>query len=191
MIRFTFKTKDGRNVPVFEPPPALTDEEREFLNLALRRKYGNERRPADSFYNCHGLCFISRLGWLGIIERGVKRLIVPGQINEIINFNAAQNDISVILKGNRFRRIYRINNREIDKLPPNIDVKLGDVLIYKELHGEKEFTNHSALVFQVTSEKGETRLIALSKFGKGGEYFHDYMDIPDEYGNIIEVWSDR
>lgn len=52
---------------------------------------------------------------------------------------------------------------------------------------------HVAVVIEVKRDfsKGTIEFLLLSKWGQAGEYIHREREVPDAYGTLTEVWSER
>jgi hypothetical protein len=192
-IIFKFKIRDGKEFPVYESMP-LPETQRQAIIKMLREKYGleSERKEADHRYNCHGMVFIGKLGWLDYI-RPEKRIIVYPVVNreknETSNYQTIMDDI---LRGNGFNRTCRLNNIEIDPLVGNEDIQIGDIAIYRDAREYGEEIQHSAIVVELKKlDNILTDFKVLSKIGPAGEYFHRFRAIPSQFGKIVEIWTDR
>jgi hypothetical protein len=193
--RFIFKTWDESAITVYEQLP-LPEHLANAYNDSLRRKYGiaNERKKADHRYNCHGLTFIGKHGWIVNGNSQNAPMLVTGESKKIEEIPDERDIIDIILNGNLLRRVRRLNNRDVDRLAGDEDIKIGDIAVYKDnLRGREEIL-HTALVVELRKLNISNKFCdikVLSKMGHGGEYFHSYWDVPIEFGLIIEFWTDR
>lgn len=190
---FTFKLKNLKEISVFS---GVKVEEGKIIELEkdLRKKLGKhtERRNADWTYNCHGLTFINKLGWIGLEDIFKEKvLIVPGQKEEVDESELV--DIEDMLTGNGLRLIKRFNNMYEDKFNGDEDVKEGDIAIYKSIRNMQEEIYHSGIIFRLCILNNKLdNVIVLSKFGHGGEYFHPLQSVGKMYdAEIAEIWTDR
>lgn len=177
--RFTFKTWGGKEIPVFgkiDIPETLIQA----INKLFRQKYGKtkERKSADSRYNCHGMTFVGRLGWISDIDTEKGHILITNSKGFIKDTTERKDIIEDILKGNHLHRGKRINNIKIDTLDGCEDIRIGDIVVYKDSIRGKE----GSKILNVE---------VLSKMGYGGEYFHLYNNVPQEFGLIVEFWTDR
>lgn len=193
--RFSFKTWDDKDIPVYEIG-MISEVQKEALNKRFIELYGteNQRKKADIRYNCHGMTFVGKLGWVGCYNSNEDKVLVYNTGIKTDNILAEQDAIEEILHGNKLRRTARINNLDLDNLSGE-DIKIGDIAIYKNIVESKETITHTAIVIEVAYgqlNKNEiNHLRVLSKMGPGGEYFHHFKTIPWEFGKIIEIWTDR
>lgn len=190
---FTFKLKNLKDIPVFSGVKVEEDKVAE-LEKDLRQKLGKhtERRSADWTYNCHGLTFINKLGWIGLEDIFKEKvLIVPGQREEVDESTLI--DIEDIIIGNGLRLIKRFNNMYEDKFNGDEDVKEGDIVIYKSVRDMQEEICHSGIIFRLCLLSNKlNNVTVLSKFGHGGEYFHQLQSVGKLYdAEIAEIWTDR
>jgi len=150
--RFSFKTKDGKEFPVYEinPMPGKPKPENfiKALNERLRKEYGpiNERKGPDSGYNCHGMTFIGKLGWVGLSQKEVSSIIIPNNTKSINEQLEEKDIIEEILKGNGLKKKIRINNIEKQNLKGDEDIEIGDIAIYRNSKRGREEITHSAVV---------------------------------------------
>lgn len=192
-LKFNFETRNGKKFPVYDfmsIPEGLI----EAINKRLRGKYGidNERRKADSGYNCHGMTFIGKLGWVGCLDFQESILIISNTNQNTKKLITDRDIIEEILDGNRLHKSFRLNNLDVDFLSGDEDVEIGDIVVYKDTRAHGEEILHTAMVVEVIkSNNNIVNLRVLSKMGLGAEYFHLFNNIPEEYGKIIEVWTDR
>jgi hypothetical protein len=195
MSRFKFVTLDGKHeIPVYsgEEIPAWKMDK---INQLLDTKYGLQRKRKDSDYryNCHGLTFINKLGWIGAIthQNGGSLFIEDWHRSQPENPDVL---IYKILGGNGFRLIYDFSNRDLDILKGNENIKIGDIVLYLNSSVGYESIGHSALVAEIFRRECDQRIITisvLSKMGHGGEYIHSYNDVLPAYGKRIQFWTDR
>lgn len=198
-VRFTFKLRNGQHIDVHDCSDIrVTSSKIDCAARKYREKYGieNQRKPPDLEYNCHGLTFISKLGWIGCLVQDEPKFINPFGCDKVTFKASPEPDIVAdIIRGNSLRLIRRLNNRRIEQLRGNEDIEIGDIVIYKDIRNKREVIEHSAVVIEVKKSEHELGKInsvrVLSKLAWAGEYFHPFCDVPDEYGNIIEFWTDR
>lgn len=195
-IRFKFKIRDGKEIPVYEGIPLIPDNNKiQAITKRFRDDYGinSERRKADYNYNCHGMTFIGKLGWVGcIIPQEDRNIIVPGATQRNKETKIEKDIIEEILIGNGLHRIVRLNDRKVDLLPEDANVKIGDIVVYKVSRMQGEVIQHTAVVVKVNIFNNKIcNLQVLSKMGVYGEYFHAFRKVPLEFGKIIEIWTDR
>jgi hypothetical protein len=87
--------------------------------------------------------------------------------------------VPMILKDDGYFEVRQLEN-----------VVIGDVALY-EKDGE---ISHVGLVVSnelVFGAESSRQIKVLSQFGRDGEYFHDYMDIPVRYGSSVKFYSER
>lgn len=74
------------------------------------------------------------------------------------------------------------------QLPSEHGAREGDVVLYAD--GGK--VRHVGIVASRAPDlvHAEIKLTVLSKWGDGGEYFHDIRDVPSIYGLPVEFWTD-
>jgi hypothetical protein len=194
--RFIFKTRDGTRIPVYEIMP-IPERLINAVNKRFRNLYGedNERRPFDHAYNCHGMVFIGKHGWVGIdfpIPKKVE-IFLPQDEQDIEESKVDNDIIAKILDGNGLKMIKRLDNIELDFLEGDENVKIGDIVVYKAVRQQREEILHSAIVMDLIKVNDRLcNLKVLSKMGYGGEYFHFFNKVPnDDFGKIVEIWTDR
>ncbi|MBU1707236.1 hypothetical protein KKB28_04905, partial [bacterium] len=165
------------------------------------RRYGcdNRRRDSSWKYNCHGLTFAQRIGWIGVLRRfAVDELWTLDRLPVISGSSSDQ--IEALLKLNNYLLLAQIENREIDEFLWESDVRVGDTVIYRDVKSpDKRVIEHSSIVVYPgekytdvqNSKCYRCKIRVLSKFGAGPEYFHNIKDVPDCYGKYIEIWTDR
>ncbi len=192
-VRFYVKTKADDKIPVRRGPTwqevplgyrkALADQD--VLPLATRR------RGPDPSYNCHGMTFVSKLGWIGSwpvpqpYELPMRPYLEAADPDE---------DIMRMLRGNGYVCRESMPNIDSFDVPATLDVGVGDVILYKSIASELAQINHSGIVVAVEEDYNTGRLSdikVLSKFGCAGEYVHPYRHVPPGVGPTVEIWSDR
>jgi hypothetical protein len=194
--RFIFKTWNEASIPVYELLP-LSKFRADDLNVRFRKMYDikNERRPADSRYNCHGLTFIGKLGSIGIQDTPDLITLINGDSEKKAVIPNDKDVIETILKDNFFRKIKRLKNIDVDYLSGDEDIKIGDIAVYKASLRGREQIEHTALIVKLVpnafSHDKFCDIIVLSKMHLAGEYFHPYKKVPVGCGTIIEFWTDR
>jgi len=192
-IVFKFKLKKSKEmIPVYKG--SLLKHWQLAKNNKLSRKIFamySERRGADFSYNCHGMTFINRLGHIGSIDViKSQTILMPGIRQEVKEYE--EEIIEKILEGNGYKLIKRLNNIKVDFLIGNEDIREGDIIIYKNIFQGKERITHSGIIINLIKCNNKlVNLLILSKMGRGGEYFHKLNEIPDFYGMIAEIWTDR
>lgn len=192
-------TRDGRSVPVLTGPyptalPHVQKKAMDEFDLIPGRQ---RRRAWDPFYNCHGLTFASKMGWVGFNPHE-SALEVTGQSRK--DRIPSDRPIKDWLEGNGFS--LRIEIADIrDKPPPSRrHADVGDIILYIDLSKpEGERYEHSGLI--VSRERTPTMaagteedVMVLSKLGPGPEYVHAYRELPrylTYYPWHIQIWSDR
>ncbi len=193
MLRFNFKTRNGKEIPVHEIME-IPENLIRAVNNHFRNIFGinNERRQADEGYNCHGMTFIGKLGWIGCSNSQKSSLIISKDAVSKEDQKGEEDVIEKVLKGNGLNRSFRLDNYDIDYLKGDEDVDIGDVVVYKDKRGDNEEILHTAIVTEIIKLNDNiSNLKVLSKMGYGGEYFHFFNNAPKEFGKIIEVWTDR
>jgi len=75
------------------------------------------------------------------------------------------------------------------KLNYNGEVKIGDIIVYKE----GDDITHVGMVSEVKPElqNGNTVIYVLSQWGQDGEYFHRYDDVNPRLGVPFGYWTER
>ena len=76
-----------------------------------------------------------------------------------------------------------------EKLSNLNEIQIGDIVFYKH----KDQVTHVGIVAHVESisTSGPPVITVLSKWGVHGEYVHSVNDVPDEYGEVKEYWTER
>ena len=66
----------------------------------------------------------------------------------------------------------------------------GDVIIYKNERGR---IMHVAVVVEkrIVQREDDDELVVLSQWGLNGEYRHSARDVPEVYGRVSEIWTER
>ena len=91
-----------------------------------------------------------------------------------------------MLDDNGYQIIARTENIEVS-LPEGLsEFKIGDIALYKSKRLNGFSIDHSGILAKFSPDP-----IILSKFGLGGEYFHPIDHVPQGYGKIVEIWTDR
>src|SRR5258708_27605550 len=69
------------------------------------------------------------------------------------------------------------------------DVTRGDIVLYK--YGAEP--THVGMIVQAERlhRSAHVDILVLSKWGKDAEFFHHIEDVPDNYGNPSEYWTER
>ncbi|MFO0966832.1 MAG: hypothetical protein U0793_14765 [Gemmataceae bacterium] len=77
-----------------------------------------------------------------------------------------------------------------EKLSGPEQTDYGDVVIYRDEDGEP---THVGIVIKknLLVDGAEDPLTILSKWGGDGEYIHESRQVPPEYGQLVECWTDR
>ena len=192
-LKFNFITRDGKKIPVYEKTQ-LPKGHLEALNKRFQDEPGidYERRQADEGYNCHGMTFIGKLGWVGWSNSQESIIILPDEATDSEAQEGEEDIIEKILKGNGLRRSFRLDNYDVDFLKADEDVDVGDIVVYKDVRKRGEEILHTAIVTElIKADNKVCNLRVLSKMGYGGEYFHLFNNAPKEFGKIIEIWTDR
>jgi len=86
--------------------------------------------------------------------------------------------LRVIFEDDGYRRVPR------DQALP------GDIAIYRDKTGE---VSHVGIIIQrrlVTTARDDD-LVILSQWGFDGEFIHGATKVPEAYGPLTEIWSDR
>lgn len=198
-VRFTIKLRNGQAINVYDSSEIrISDALMNCVTKKYQEKYGreNQRKSSDIEYNCHGLTFISKLGWIGCLTEDEQKLISPYGFQKVAFEEKEEPDvIAEILIGNGLHLTRRIDNSKIEQLTGDEDIGIGDIVIYKDIRNKREEVEHSAVVIEVKKSEVEVGKIlyvrVLSKLAWAGEYFHMFCNVPDEYGNIVEFWTDR
>ena len=192
-ICFTIKTKKETDIPIFRALP-LPEDKQAPIEEICRTLFGkeNERRKSDPSYNCHGLTFIGKLGWIHPQRVVESSLILPARLF----IDQQRTDIEVIdifLTENGYRRSARINNIRQYEFKGNEDIQLGDIAVYKLSLGEsRETVSHTGIVVKLAENNGKIDgFKVLSKLGPCGEYVHPYNIYDEGFGTILEIWTDR
>lgn len=71
------------------------------------------------------------------------------------------------------------------------DAEIGDLVIYRESHGNT--ITHIGIIAERQPDVcfGEWKITVISKWGGAGEYIHSLRDVPTAYGELVEFWSER
>lgn len=190
--RFTFKTKNGTEIHVSGGEPAPNKAQIRATEAMLRAKYGieYERKACDYSYNCHGMTFINKLGWIGADVPGQERLIRLGQRYVVPTDAQTTETIQSILEGNNLVLKKKLSNFQVDSFANTDDIKIGDIVVYKDGFGN---IRHSGIIVKQEEIQGSDHILlrVLSKMARWGEYFHLHNNVEPTYGRTIEVWSDR
>ena len=182
---FTFVTRQGCEAGVYRGPGIakhrLTD-----MDEFIRQRYptARVRRPSDPDYNCHGLTFISRHGWVAAEDVLEFVIAAPDRVPPDRS-RVCSALIAELLITSGFTQRVLLKDIRRDQLRPSDPVKSGDVAIYKR----GELITHSGIVWERNEETNTVLL--LSKWGLYGEYFHDFRNVPDAFGTMVAFWSDR
>lgn len=82
-----------------------------------------------------------------------------------------------------------LKDDDFEKLDSVSNAERGDVAVYRK-GGEVQ---HVGIVIQVVPdvEKATNKLLILSQWGSDGEWIHPHDCVPEAYGQISEVWTDR
>jgi len=192
-VRFVVRTRSGAEVAVMAGPSVteLSYGQRQQLERESPSR-GRRRRGPDLTYNCHGMTFVNRMGWVG--AQRAPRLVLPS-----LRSPAAKDpdsDVLAMLTGNGYCCTCRVPNYQVDPMPRRPAVDLGDVILYRNrAQPEGHQIGHSGIVVAVeeggAAGGGIDDIKVLSKMGMAGEYLHSYRDAPEVYGRTIEIWSDR
>lgn len=66
--------------------------------------------------------------------------------------------------------------------------KEGDVVVYGQGPGIRR---HVGIVLRTENVFGNKFVYILSQWGYDGEYIHRQDEVPEMYGRIMEIWTDR
>lgn len=189
---FIVKTRIGRELSVYTSN-IFTARDLDAVTKELQNLHNpaDERRPADISYNCHGFTFIGKLGWFatsvpmsrlyitgreveGVVEREQRRTLSP------------EKEIMALLDDNSYTMIAHTPNINISPPQGRANPEIGDIVLYKTKRLDGISIDHSGIIVKFCPEP-----FVLSKFGFGGEYFHPIKRVPEAYGKIVEIWTDR
>jgi hypothetical protein len=151
------------------------------------RQLGEKRRGPTPDYNCHGLTFVNRLGWFATMH-----MAAPYELPGLPHAEAQDTDehIRVFLRECSYRLIVPVFDLKTGNLPADHPVRVGDIVLYLDPDKRQGRFDHSGVVVEVISQPVNDLKI-LSKFGMNGEYVHLLRQVPPEYPNFIEIWTDR
>lgn len=100
------------------------------------------------------------------------------------------------------RRVY-IDDVHIDRILEDDDYALlesaalakeGDIVVYRDDNGSPKHVGiviEPSKIAKTPQDKPEDRIVVLSKWGEGGEYFHRIKYVSSAYGTRYEIWTDR
>ncbi len=192
-ILFNITSKyTNEQVPVYTQQLENQSNIQNLTDNYLDGKFGtlNKRRTLDNSYNCHGMVYANRMGFVGIDDSAPRQILLPGQSNNIIDTNRAQTELLALLSGNGLRIVGDIPNimtADLSQIHPNI--KCGDIVTY---FSEDKIT-HSCIIYTIEDNQSLINIRVLSKLGQAGEYFHKVNDpsITEIYGSRVKLWTDR
>ena len=190
---FVIKTKANRELYVYSSCVHTANELSEVTErLQSLHNPADERRPADISYNCHGFTFIGKMGWfatgvpvarLAIIGRAIETVIEREALSRL----SPEQEIQALLTDNGFEMIAYTTDIDVKPLMWDIVPEIGDIVLYKTKRVDGSYSiDHSGIIAKFCSEP-----YVLSKFSFGGEYFHPIKRVLEEYGRIVEVYTDR
>jgi hypothetical protein len=70
------------------------------------------------------------------------------------------------------------------------NLRVGDIVIYENSQGEMTHVGQ-VVDIEVSLIDGSGKVTVLSKWGAYGEYLHDLIDVPGQYGNVRRFWTER
>lgn len=202
-VLFSVPLSTGRSVDVYGPPPAgarpnpqvvQAGEKRLEDRLGLNRL---RRRGAHDGYNCHGLTFMGKLGWIGFLTPQEQPLALPFDSADLLATKAAaaaDEEIKALLMHLGYVRTGFLDLKKSGLSLSLPDVMPGDIALYKDYRPREDAyrLTHSAIVLHVEETANSVKDIRiLSKFGMLGEYVHSVRAHPPELGDQLEIWSDR
>lgn len=85
--------------------------------------------------------------------------------------------LDLVLREDSYQRLDSLNS-----------AKVGDIVVYQNTRGVR---THVGFIIRISAELGGRRVYILSKWGHDGEYVHEYADVPEIYGRVAEIWTDR
>jgi hypothetical protein len=193
-----FQLSDGgTSIPIFRGPQETPQGSGFNESDHLEGRYDIRRAVSES-YNCHGLTFASRHGWVGTLPR-----LIAGDVDSLRNMPVQRGSdyVEHILQSGTFRQIARLGDfhqRDFDEAPK---AHIGDVVIYRMVYELLEEVAHSGIIISTdwcppgqmsTTPAFKDKILVLSKLGAGSECFHSIGGVkPDCYGTIVEIWTDR
>lgn len=188
-ISFTYLTKVGVKVNVYscnlpENPKTL---KRQHEILKTKITTGVELCIYDHRYNCHGLTFISRLGFVGIADYKIKQIVLPGRSSYEYNEDIMLEDLQKALSD--YDKVDEISNTDVDTINFK-QVKVGDIVLYLK---DNKYS-HSCIIYQINNTIGNIKEIkVISKFGQYGEFLHNLLDpfVIQIYGKHLEIWQHK
>ena len=166
-VLFNFIARDGTSLNFSRKiAPKISPTVKDRVNKQFKSELGVRVRNSkyDNEYNCHGLTFAAKLGWFF--------------------------DVRLMLKSHDYKQIGFCANFDIDKIPIDIPVMRGDIVVY--YLGDESKVTHTGIIWSKRIRNGGLELTVLSKWGSHSEYFHRHDKVPVAvYGKTIEIWTDR
>ena len=83
--------------------------------------------------------------------------------------------ISELLKADGYRRI------------SDEDIMEGDVVLYKQ----SETPTHVGVIMFIDCSLGTPNIKVMSKWGKDAEFIHFLEDVPQQFGQPVEYYTER
>lgn len=152
----------------------------------------DRRKSLDSTYNCHGMVYANRMGFIGIDDTIPKGVITsPSEQEFEFDSDSAQKNIIELLEGNGMKVVANVPNITIcnfDAILPKIS--RGDVVTYLD---QGKIT-HSCVIYTAEKINSIVNIKVLSKLGtSSGEYFHTLNDtaVTKMHGTHVKIWTDR
>lgn len=169
---------------MYKGPRPMTREQLDHFDGHCQKEYLVQvRARGDPGYNCHGMTFAARHGWIDSGKQQVPH-IIAADWDPAKDPRECTRALEELLRSSGLRRVASLPNFRVDRLQKSDDVAEGDVILYRL----GIVVTHSGIVWR--REGSEVQV--LSKWGIYGEYFHAYRAVPEEmYGTAVEFWSDR
>ena len=76
------------------------------------------------------------------------------------------------------------------KTIPRAKALPGDIAVYRDRTGD---VSHVGVIIErrLITREDQDDLVILSQWGFDGEYIHGASELPEAYGPLGEIWSDR